>query len=104
MPQAKRYRFSYDDQELARMGRILGHPARIVILEKLAREGALAFESIQMIIPLDRTTVSGHLQELIKQGLIELVDQSGRGTAYRLNELAFEAMREILGRFVEIEG
>ncbi|MEM7571943.1 MAG: helix-turn-helix domain-containing protein [Bacteroidota bacterium] len=101
MPQAKRYRFSYDDQELARMGRIIGHPARIKMLQELRTTPLVTFDYLQKIIPLSRPSVSRHLQELIKAGLVLVTAYGDEASAYRLCVEADEELRMRLREFLK---
>ncbi len=58
-------------QELARFSRCLAHPARLAILKFLAESRTCISGDISDYIPLGRTTVSQHLKELRKLGLIK---------------------------------
>ncbi len=66
----KKANFSKEDQELAELARVLSHPARIAILRFLATTVSCMSGDISEEIPLSRTTVSQHLQELKRAGLI----------------------------------
>lgn len=67
----KKKNFSAEDQKLAAFARVLSHPARIAILRYLAECGVCISGDISNEIPLSRTTVSQHLQELKEAGLIK---------------------------------
>jgi ArsR family transcriptional regulator, arsenate/arsenite/antimonite-responsive transcriptional repressor len=64
---------SYPDEDLklARFARALGHPARIAILKHLASLETCCFHEISSELPLANSTVSQHLTELKKAGLIQ---------------------------------
>ena len=62
--------FSPELQELAAFAKVLGHPARMAILNYLARQNQCISGDITDEIPLSRTTVSQHLQELKNAGLV----------------------------------
>jgi len=85
MSQAKTNLFDTDLQEMALIFKALGHPARLQILQFLARNKACFSGDITEIIPLGRTTINQHLLELKKAGLIKGVVQ-GVKTNYCLNE------------------
>jgi len=58
------------DEELARLAKALGHPARVQILRFLAgREGCLCGDIVEHL-PLAQSTVSQHLKQLKESGLI----------------------------------
>lgn len=63
--------FTLQQNELAAMAKALGHPARIAILEFLIQKKACVCGDIVDELPLSQSTVSQHLQELKKVGLIQ---------------------------------
>jgi len=63
--------FDNDLQKLAGIAKVLSHPARLAILRYLAQCKTCISGDISKEIPLSRTTVSQHLQELKKVGLIK---------------------------------
>jgi ArsR family transcriptional regulator, arsenate/arsenite/antimonite-responsive transcriptional repressor len=63
--------FDKDLQELARIAKVLSHPARLAILRYLANQKKCISGDISNHLPLSRTTISQHLQELKKSGLIK---------------------------------
>jgi len=70
MTLSKNYKFDTETQKIARIAKALSHPARIAILKFLAKTKTCISGDISNEIPLSRTTVSQHLQELRKAGLI----------------------------------
>ena len=66
----KTEQFDKDTKEIARIAKALSHPARIAILRYLAKTKICISGDITTEIPLSRTTVSQHLQELKKAGMI----------------------------------
>jgi ArsR family transcriptional regulator len=58
-------------QDLARLAKVLSHPARLAILKHLADVKACISGDISNEIPLSRTTVSQHLQVLREAGFIQ---------------------------------
>lgn len=62
--------FDDDLQRLAEIAKVMSHPARLAILRYLAKCNTCISGDISNEIPLSRTTVSQHLQELKKVGLI----------------------------------
>ncbi len=63
--------FSVNDKELSRFARALSHPARIKILKHLMQCKCCFTGNIVDILPLAQSTVSQHLKELKKAGLIQ---------------------------------
>lgn len=62
--------FDKDLQRIALVAKAMSHPARLAILRYLANCKTCISGDISNEIPLSRTTVSQHLQELKKAGLI----------------------------------
>ena len=62
--------FDTELQELAAFAKVLAHPARLAILRYLAASKSCISGDISDHLPLSRTTVSQHLKELRKIGLI----------------------------------
>ncbi len=63
--------FDDESQQVAILAKVLSHPARVAILKYLASCKQCISGDISNEIPLSRTTVSQHLQELKKAGLIQ---------------------------------
>ena len=64
-------KFDNDSQQIAAIAKVLSHPARVAILKYLASCKTCISGDISNEIPLSRTTVSQHLQEFKKTGLIQ---------------------------------
>lgn len=63
--------FEEDLQNLSEIARVMSHPARLAILRYLSKRKTCISGDISNEMPLSRTTVSQHLQELKKVGLIK---------------------------------
>ncbi|MEL6122669.1 MAG: metalloregulator ArsR/SmtB family transcription factor [Bacteroidota bacterium] len=63
--------YSEELNELADMAKVLGHPARIAILQHVARQEGCVCGSIVKSIGLAQATISQHLKELKRVGLIK---------------------------------
>lgn len=70
MTYSKKEEFDIELQELSQIAKVLSHPARLAILKYLAEQKTCISGDISSQLPLSRTTVSQHLQELKKAGLI----------------------------------
>lgn len=70
--------------ELAALAKALGHPARLRILAML-RAGPLCVCQMTAVLELAFSTVSGHLNELRKSGLV-LEQKRGKWVEYRAAE------------------
>jgi len=72
--------------ELVDLAKALGHPARLRILVMLAT-GPLCVCQMTAVLNLAFSTVSGHLNELRKSGLV-LEQKRGKWVEYRASDLA----------------
>lgn len=71
MAPSKKENYSREVILLAQYAKALSHPARISILKHLASLETCCFNEISKEIPLADSTVSQHLAELKKAGLIQ---------------------------------
>ena len=60
-----------DQEQLARFAIALGHPIRIAILEMLANQSCCYHGDMSEILPIAKSTLSQHLNELKDAGLIQ---------------------------------
>lgn len=67
----KKEQFSDQVLNLAALAKALGHPARIAILQFLLEKDACVCGDIVEHLPLAQSTVSQHLKELKKVGLLK---------------------------------
>lgn len=81
---AKTTEFDTDLQQLAYYAKLLSHPARITIVRLLAEKKTCISGDIANELPLSRTTVCQHLQELKNADLIK-GEISGLNVNYCLN-------------------
>ena len=63
--------FSDNQNETAVIAKALGHPARVAIVEYLAKKNECVCGKIVEILPLAQPTVSQHLKELKNAGIIK---------------------------------
>ena len=71
MGTSKKEAFNHDQNRLADLAKALAHPARIAILEFLAKQNLCVCGDIVEELPLSQATVSQHLAELKRVGLIK---------------------------------
>lgn len=70
MARSKTHLFIKKEVELARIGKVLSHPARIAILKILSQKTECVCGEIVEGLPLAQATVSQHLKELRLIGII----------------------------------
>lgn len=79
------------DEELARLGKAIGHPARVRILRMLSRREARVCSQIVDEMPLAQSTVSEHLRILKEAGLVRS-SQDGPRVGYCID---FDGLRRL---------
>jgi DNA-binding transcriptional ArsR family regulator len=99
MPQAKVELFDQDLQDSAILFKALGHPARLAILNFLAETNTCFTGDISNELPLGRTTVNQHLDELKKSGLIQ-GHVSGSKTNYCLNPAVLDELKMAMEKLI----
>lgn len=67
----KDHLFTAEQNRLAAMAKVLGHPARIAILQTLIKKGTCVNGSLVEELGLAQATISQHLWELKNAGLIQ---------------------------------
>lgn len=85
----KKEEFSVKEQSLAVFAKAISHPARIAILQVLAKKNECICGEIVEVLPLAQSTVSQHLKELKTAGLIT-GETDGPRSCYCINWKAFE--------------
>ena len=79
------------DEELSKLAKAMGHPARVRILRMLARKEARVCSQIVDELPLAQSTVSEHLRILKDAGLVRS-SQDGTRIGYCIN---YETLRKL---------
>jgi DNA-binding transcriptional ArsR family regulator len=87
----KREIFPQFDQQMALLNRALGYPARIFILLLLHNEGPMKFTDLVKRVPLNESTVTGHLKFLREEGLVN-VEVHGLVNTYSVKPESVESM------------
>ena len=82
------------DEELAKMAKAIGHPARVRILRMLSGNPVRVCSQIVGEIPLAQSTVSEHLRILKDAGLIRS-NQDGTRVGYCINYNALRRLRAL---------
>ncbi len=79
------------DEELAKLAKAIGHPARVRIIRMLSRKEARVCSQIVGELPLAQSTVSEHLRILKEAGLVRS-SQDGPRVGYCIN---FDTLRKL---------
>ncbi len=92
--------YSIKQELLARFAKAMGHPARIAILQFLAKQEACYFGDINDELPIAKATVSQHLKELKEAGLIQGEVEPPK-VKYCINRENWHLARGIFGEFFD---
>lgn len=92
--------FTEQQNELAKVARVLAHPARIAIVQHLARINACINSDLVQELGLAQATISQHLRELkdiqLIQGTIE-----GTSMSYCINPQRWEEVKQHLNQLFD---
>ncbi len=81
--------------EMATLAMALGHPARVAIIEYLAKTGTCICGDIVDELPLAQATISQHLKELKQAGLIK-GNIDGNAICYCIDERTVQRITDYL--------
>jgi DNA-binding transcriptional ArsR family regulator len=95
MGATKTTEFSTKDNTLAKLANALSHPARIAILKILIKRKACICGDIVDELPLSQSTISQHLKELKKAGLIK-GEIEGVKTCYCIDDKQWKIVHSLL--------
>src|SRR5881275_1341823 len=92
--------FNATQNRLAKLAKVLGHPARIAIIEYLLKKNACICGDLVDELPLSQSTVSQHLKELKEAGLIQ-GEIEGAKVCYCIDEKEWKAAQSCLSQLFE---
>jgi len=100
MGATKTFEFTIKDNRLAKYAKALAHPARIAILQLLAKKQTCICGDIVDEIPLSQSTVSQHLKELKDAGLIK-GDIEGATVCYCIDDKEWKIAQQSLNKLFD---
>ncbi|MDH5367296.1 MAG: metalloregulator ArsR/SmtB family transcription factor [Cyclobacteriaceae bacterium] len=101
MGTTKSDKFTEQQNELANLFKALGHPARIAIIQTLLKRQACVCGDIVEDLPLSQSTISQHLAELKKVGLIKGTI-TGPSVCYCINESVWVKAKSEMDKMMAI--
>ena len=84
--------FTESQNELARVAKVLAHPARVAILQYISSQDACICSDLVAETGLAQATISQHLSEIKKIGLLRGNFQ-GKNLCYCIDKDRWEALR-----------
>lgn len=92
----------FDEEQLARFAKAMGHPTRLEILCFLASIDSCYFGDINNELPISKATVSQHLKELKDAGLIKGEIETPK-VKYCINNENWEKAQAYFGAFFALK-
>ncbi|GAB4027457.1 ArsR/SmtB family transcription factor [Spirosoma gilvum] len=92
--------FSDEQNRIADLAKAFAHPARVAILQLLAQKKACVCGDLVDELPLAQATVSQHLKELKRIGIIQGEINPPR-VCYCINETVWEEARQVFGSLLD---
>ncbi len=96
--QENKKEYTASQEQIARFAKALGHPARIAIMDFLARQETCYFGDIHEELPIAKATVSQHLKELKDAGLIQGEIETPK-VRYCINRENWELAKQLFSNF-----
>ncbi|MBE9467704.1 MAG: helix-turn-helix transcriptional regulator [Bacteroidetes bacterium] len=85
----------------ARIAKAMGHPVRMYILETLSKQSCCYSGDLSEVLPIAKSTLSQHLKELKKVGLIQ-GDIEAPKIKYCLNREKWELSKKLFKEFLQL--
>lgn len=93
--------YTEHQNEIATVAKVLGHPARIAILEFLLQQETCICNDLIEEIGLAQATISQHLKELKNIGIIQGTI-SGKSMCYCINHDKWSSIQNLISNFFTI--
>lgn len=90
--------FDQKQNEVAAVAKVLAHPARVAILQYISRQDACICSDLVAETGLAQATISQHLSEIKKVGLLQGNFQ-GKNLCYCIDKQRWEDLQELFHLF-----
>lgn len=94
--------FTEEQNQLATIAKVLGHPARIAILQHLFKINSCVCGDLVEVIGLAQPTISQHLKELKNLGIIKGTIE-GTSVCYCINPSTWKEIKTLLSSFLDLD-
>jgi len=94
--------FTKEQNKIATIAKVLGHPARVAILQFLIKKQSCICGEIVDEIGLSQPTISQHLREMKNIGLI-IGNIDGTKVCYCINHKKYNEIKEMFEQFFDKE-
>lgn len=92
--------FTEQQNHLARMAKVLAHPARIAIIQHLTRLNTCINSDLVQELGLAQATISQHLRELKEVGIIQGTIE-GVSVSYCINPVVWQETRQLFNQLFD---
>ena len=89
-----------EQEQMARFAKAMGHPIQIAILQMLANQTCCFHGDMSELLPIAKSTLSQHLNELKDAGLIQ-GEITPPTVKYCINRENWTLVKKLLGGFIE---
>jgi DNA-binding transcriptional ArsR family regulator len=94
--------FNVEQNTIAQYAKVLGHPARVAILQHLFKMNSCVCGELVLEIGLAQATISQHLKELKAIGLIK-GNVEGTSVCYCIDMENWKAMKQVMNPFMNVD-
>lgn len=94
--------FTEEQNRVAKVAKVLGHPARIAILQHLFKINSCVCGDLVEVIGLAQPTISQHLKELKNLNLIK-GNIEGTSVCYCINQDEWKEIKSLLNSFLNLD-
>ncbi|KOY52654.1 ArsR/SmtB family transcription factor [Polaribacter dokdonensis] len=94
--------FNVEQNTIAQYAKVLGHPARVAILQHLFKMNSCVCGELVLEIGLAQATISQHLKELKAIGLIK-GNVDGTSVCYCIDTEKWKAMKLVMSQFMNAD-
>ena len=94
--------FTEEQNKIAKVAKVLGHPARIAILQHLFKINSCVCGDLVSVIGLAQPTISQHLKELKNLNLIK-GNIDGTSVCYCVNQEEWKELKKLLNSFLNLD-
>ena len=91
--------FNASQNEISSICKVLGHPARVAILEYISIQNSCICNDLVSEIGLAQATISQHLRELKNIGLLQ-GEIEGKSVCYCINHDKWNSMKALMTNFL----
>lgn len=94
--------FTEEQNRIAKVAKVLGHPARIAILQHLFKINSCVCGDLVSVIGLAQPTISQHLKELKNLNIIK-GNIEGTSVCYCINQEEWKLIKNLLNNFLNLD-